>query len=129
MIELSDRLKSLRKTSGLSLEKIGKATGHSKAHMWELETGKTLNPRLSTLRSLAKFYGMTIDELLSCQPPSDFVAIVAQLRPLLDQHFQAGLKRGAEIVREHWKKLPTATWEGYGLVEAEQAILGEMDGD
>lgn len=43
---------------GLSLQKVASAAGSTKAHVWELEQGRTSNPCVSTLVRLSSALGV-----------------------------------------------------------------------
>ena len=66
---LTDKLRALRSKSGESLQQVADAINVSKAHVWELETGRSRNPSLEILKSLASHFKVTLaylvdDELL-----------------------------------------------------------------
>lgn len=58
------RLKELRFKKGQSLQQVADAVGASKAHIWELETGKSQNPSLDLLRRMAEHFGITVSSLV-----------------------------------------------------------------
>ena len=60
---IGDRLFSLRQKSGESLQGVADKVGVSKAHVWELEKGRSKNPSFELVRKLAVHYGVTIDVL------------------------------------------------------------------
>ena len=55
-VTLAQRLKELRLKKGDSLQGLADAVGVSKAHVWELETGKSKNPSIELLTKLAKHF-------------------------------------------------------------------------
>lgn len=57
---LAKTLKVLRFRKGQSLQGVADAVGVSKAHIWELETGKSKNPSIELLRRLAGHFGTTV---------------------------------------------------------------------
>jgi transcriptional regulator with XRE-family HTH domain len=59
MAELMRRLRELRKQRGFSIRGLAKRAGVSLATIQNLEAG-TFDPRLSTLRKLAKALGVTL---------------------------------------------------------------------
>ena len=61
------RLKTLRKQRGWSLRTLGEIAGVHFVSLAKLEAG-TLDPRLSTLRRLAKALEVTVSELVGDQP-------------------------------------------------------------
>ena len=65
---LSDRLTRLRLERGESLQQVANAVGASKAHIWQLEKGKTQNPSMALLTSLADHYGLTVAALVGEDP-------------------------------------------------------------
>lgn len=63
-MELGERLNSLRKKSGQSLQNVADAVGISKAHIWELEKGRSRNPSFDLMQKLAAHFGVTVSVLL-----------------------------------------------------------------
>lgn len=63
-MSLGTELKSLRIQKGESLQNVADAVGASKAHIWELETGKSKNPSIELLTELAKHFDVTIASLV-----------------------------------------------------------------
>ena len=61
---LSDRLKQLRVDAGLSQQALATAAGLSISLVAALEQGAKADPRLSTLRALAKALGVHVGELI-----------------------------------------------------------------
>ena len=64
-----DKLRALRSKSGESLQQVADSIKVSKAHVWELETGRSSNPSLEILKALAAHFKVTLaylveDELL-----------------------------------------------------------------
>lgn len=63
-MSLAVKLKELRLKSGQSLQQVADAISASKAHLWELETGKSRNPSLDLLHRLAEHYKVTVASLV-----------------------------------------------------------------
>lgn len=63
-MSLAVKLKELRLKSGKSLQEVADAIGASKAHLWELEMGKSKNPSLDLLSRLAEHYKVTVASLV-----------------------------------------------------------------
>ena len=61
---LSTRLRRLREELGETLQQTADAVGCSKPHLWELETGRSANPRLQLLRALAGHFGVRVAYLI-----------------------------------------------------------------
>ncbi len=62
-MNIGERLFSLRQKSGESLQGVADKVGVSKAHVWELEKGRSSNPSFELVRKLAAHYGVSIDVL------------------------------------------------------------------
>lgn len=62
-MELGERLNSLRRKSGQSLQKVADAVGISKAHIWELEKGRSKNPSFDLVQKLAAHFGVEVSVL------------------------------------------------------------------
>ena len=61
---LNERLFDLRQGAQVSLQKLADAVGVSKAHIWELEKGRTANPSFELVQNLAAYFGVTAEELI-----------------------------------------------------------------
>ena len=61
---LGERLFDLRAKSGESLQDVADAIGVSKAHVWELEKGRSSNPSYELVRALARHFQVSIDVLI-----------------------------------------------------------------
>ena len=81
------KAKELRMTKGLSLQQVADGVGSSKAHVWEIETGKNRNPSIDSLNKLADFYGVSVAYLIGEYPNSEgeepeLVAMFRELKGL-----------------------------------------------
>ena len=63
-MQIGERLCELRQKSGESLQQVADAAGVSKAHVWELEKGRSRNPSFDLVRALARHFGVSIDVLV-----------------------------------------------------------------
>ena len=54
------RLKEKRLRSGASLQELAEALGMSKAHIWDLETGKSKNPSADVLKKLSDHFKVSV---------------------------------------------------------------------
>lgn len=63
-MQIEERLFNLRQKSGQSLQTVADAVGISKAHVWELEKGRSKNPSFELVQKLARHYGVSIDALV-----------------------------------------------------------------
>lgn len=66
----AEKLKELRMQSGQSLQQVADAVGASKAHVWQLETGKSKNPTIGMLASLADNFHVSVAFLIGETPGS-----------------------------------------------------------
>lgn len=60
-MDIGERLFSLRQKTGESLQDVADRVGASKAHVWELEKGRSKNPSFDLVRKLAKHFGVSIE--------------------------------------------------------------------
>ncbi len=64
------RLRTIRRDRGVTLAELATATGISESTLSRLETGR-LRPTLEQLLPLARFHGVTLDELVDAPPTGD----------------------------------------------------------
>jgi transcriptional regulator with XRE-family HTH domain len=70
-LTLSARLTHLRLAKGESLQQVADAVGVSKAHIWELEKGRTDNPSMALVTRLANHFGLPLAALVGEDPKAD----------------------------------------------------------
>lgn len=63
-MDLSNRLRQVRKDYELNLREVHEETGVSVSYLSDLERGKGNNPSVDTLQKLAECYDMTLGELM-----------------------------------------------------------------
>lgn len=63
-MQIGERLFSLRQKSGESLQQVADAAEVSKAHVWDLEKGRSRNPSFELVRKLAAHFNVSIDVLV-----------------------------------------------------------------
>lgn len=87
METFGQRLRKFRMTKKLSLQDLADAVGASKAHVWDLETGKTKNPSLSLLTEFSRALGVSIKDLVGEAEQTDDPQLAPLFRDLrgLDQ--------------------------------------------
>jgi transcriptional regulator with XRE-family HTH domain len=61
---LGPRLRRIRKSRSLSSATVAEAVGINASYLCSIERNPSPNPRVSTLLALAKYYEMTLDELV-----------------------------------------------------------------
>jgi len=81
------KLKQLRIARGLSLQEIAVQVGASKAHIWDLETGRSRNPSMQLLTGIAKALKVSIADLVGENPTGEaedphVVAMYRELKEL-----------------------------------------------
>lgn len=62
-MDIGATLFSLREKTGESLQDVADKVGASKAHVWELEKGRSKNPSFDLVRKLAHHFGVSIEVL------------------------------------------------------------------
>jgi transcriptional regulator with XRE-family HTH domain len=65
------KLKRLRLKKGESLQDVADAVRASKAHIWELETGKSRNPSLDLLTRLSDHFSVSLSQLVGEAPEEE----------------------------------------------------------
>ncbi len=63
-MQIGERLFGLRQNSGESIQQVADAVGVSKAHIWELEKGRTDNPAMRLVTRLADHFGVSVSYLV-----------------------------------------------------------------
>ena len=61
---IGDKLKALREAEGLKLAEVANAVGTTIATLSAVETSRIANPGYQLVYSLAKYYGITVEELI-----------------------------------------------------------------
>ena len=62
---IAQNIKKYRKKKGISHDKLSKLAEVTYNTIIKIESGATLNPRVDTLRLIAKGLGVTVDSLLN----------------------------------------------------------------
>src|SRR3954449_787907 len=68
---LGARITKLRMQRGESLQQVADAVGVSKAHIWELEKGRTDNPSMGLVTRLADHFDVSISFLVGEDPRAE----------------------------------------------------------
>lgn len=101
---LGARLKNLRMKTCESLKQLADALGVSKAHIWELETGKSANPSMDLLIKLADHFETSVSALIGEDPAgSEDPQMVAMFRDLkeLDDRDLAVIKQMIKSMKKN----------------------------
>ena len=68
---LGAKLTTLRLKKGVSLQEAAHAVGVSKAHIWELEKGRSKNPSADLIKRLADYFGQDVEFLVGTEKFSE----------------------------------------------------------
>lgn len=63
-MQIGERILSLRQKTNQSLQEVADAVDVSKAHIWELEKGRSKNPSFELVRKLARHFGVSVEALV-----------------------------------------------------------------
>lgn len=94
-MSLSNKLAELRQKSGQSLQNVADAVSASRAHIWEVETGRTKNPSLDLVKRLADHFRVSVAWLIGEVSDNTDVQTsvlyrsLRELSPQNKQHIQA----------------------------------------
>ena len=94
-MSLASKLLKLRRESEESLQGVADAVGASRAHVWEVETGRTKNPSLDLIRRLADHFKVSVAWLVGEIPEKSdnktatLYRTLQSLSPENQQHIQA----------------------------------------
>jgi transcriptional regulator with XRE-family HTH domain len=61
---LSNNIKRLRETKGLSQEKLARLADVANNTLIKMESGENKNPTLDTLKKVAKAFGVSVNDLI-----------------------------------------------------------------
>ncbi len=62
---LAKNVEKLRKQKGFSQEKLARLADVANNTIIKMESGENKNPKLETLRKVAKAFGVSVDELIN----------------------------------------------------------------
>lgn len=83
-MELSEKLQELRRKKGVTQEEVATAIFVSRTAVSKWESGRGY-PNIDSLKNLANYYGVTIDELLSTQ---ELIAAMEEENKQTKKHFR-----------------------------------------
>jgi len=96
-MDIGERLFSLRQKTEESLQDVADKVGASKAHVWELEKGRSKNPSFDLVRKLAKHFGVSIEVMTGeAEEPDQKDLKIAQM----NRNFEALSKRDRAVVEQ-----------------------------
>jgi transcriptional regulator with XRE-family HTH domain len=104
-MSLALKLKELRLKKRKSLQDVADAVGASKAHIWDMETGKSRNPSIALLTKLAKCFDVSVAELIGENPAAKNVdpQVVAMYREL--KELSPADRKAIQTMMDHLKSL------------------------
>lgn len=96
-MDIGERLFSLRQKTEESLQDVADKVGASKAHVWELEKGRSKNPSFDLVRKLAKHFGVSIEVMTGeAEEPDQKDVKIAQM----NRNLEALSKRDRAVVEQ-----------------------------
>lgn len=103
-MSLATKLRELRLKKGKSLQDVADAVEASKAHIWDLETGKSINPSIELLKKLSRFFDVSVADLIGENPASDHEesGVIAMYRDL--KELTPADREALRVMMEHLKK-------------------------
>lgn len=101
---LAENIRKHRERSKKSLQEVADGVGASKAHIWEIETGRSKNPSIDLLTKISSFLGVSVAELIGENPhstdePQEIVAMYRDLKNLSDDD-----RRAIQNMIDHFRK-------------------------
>ena len=67
---IADHLRLYRTRTGLSVTEAAIEAGINRSYLYDLEAGRSSNPSIGVLKSLANVYGLTVAELIGDDEPA-----------------------------------------------------------
>jgi transcriptional regulator with XRE-family HTH domain len=103
-VALKDNIRKHRERNRKSLQELADAVGASKAHIWELETGRAKNPSIELLMKLAKTFDVSVSDLIDENPgaPDDSPELVALYREL--KELSDADRKAIQNIMDHFRK-------------------------
>lgn len=103
-MNIGGTIAALRRTKGVTQEQLARAVGVSKPAVSKWETGQSC-PDIELLAPIARYFGVTIDALLSFKrtlPREEADRLAKEILQIFERDgFQAGMDRCAALVREY----------------------------
>jgi len=105
-MSLAAKIKDLRVRSKKSLQDVADEIGASKAHIWDLETGRARNPSIELLTKLADCFKVSVSDLIGENPSgeNEEPALVAMYRDL--KNLSASDRETIKLMMDRLKARP-----------------------
>lgn len=103
-MSLATKLRELRLRKGKSLQQVADDVGASKAHIWDLETGKSTNPSIDLLKNLSRCFYVSVADLIGENPGADSQEseVVAMYRDL--KELTPADREALRVMMDHLKR-------------------------
>jgi transcriptional regulator with XRE-family HTH domain len=103
-VALAAKLKQLRTAKRKSLQDVADEVGASKAHIWDLETGRATNPSIELLTKIARSLEVSVADLIGENPnaegeDSQLVAMYRDLQKLSPED-----RKAIQSMMDHFRK-------------------------
>jgi transcriptional regulator with XRE-family HTH domain len=103
-MELAAKLRQLRGKTRKSLQDVADEIGSSKAHIWDLETGRAKNPSIELLTKLAKCFDVSVADLIGENPQAadekpQLVRMYRELKELSEED-----RKAIQTMMDHFRK-------------------------
>ena len=102
---MGERIRSLRKEKGYTLEQLAQATGSSKSYIWELENKAPPRPSAEKLARIAEVLSTTVDALIGTR-----IASPDELQPE-DMAFFRKYAAKSDAERAQVRRMLDAFWD------------------
>ncbi len=101
---IAARLKELRVKKNKSLQEVADGIESSKAHIWDLETGRAKNPSITLVLKLSRFFEVSVADLIGENPnaeeeDSQLVAMYRDLQELTPED-----RKAIQSMMDHFRK-------------------------
>src|ERR1051326_2324780 len=101
---LAAKLKQLRTAKRKSLQDVADEVGASKAHIWDLETGRAKNPSIELLTKLSRCFDVSVADLIGENPQAadeapQLVRMYRELKELSDED-----RKAIQTMMDHFRK-------------------------
>jgi len=104
MAGFQDRIRLTRKARNMSLDDVAAASGFTKSHVWELEKGRSRNPTVRAVWSLAAALGVSPGWLLGLDPDASAIDPLAlEIAALIERRLATRLIPFSQQVANHLK--------------------------
>ena len=101
---LGEKIRSLRKEKGYTLDRLAELTGSSKSYIWELENKDPPRPSADKVSRIAEALGVTTDFLISAQRTAPTPDVVDERFYRQYREMPEETKRMLRAMADQWSK-------------------------